>query len=295
MTRFRELEAFILTVERGSQTSAAAALGMSRMAVSRLVSQLEERTGRPLLTRTTRSQLLTEAGERLLREAKNILDSYDRALCDGLDTHRSKIRVGAPISFGLRRLMPILRQFSAMYPEIEIELMLSDRLANLAEEGLDIAVRISNRHDQALSTRFLTHSRTVICAAPSYLNQLGMPKIPIDLTKHNCLRYTSAEHGHDWVLRDADGKAHRVPIKGSLSCNNGDALVAAAVAGTGLVLQPYFLVADELADGRLVQLLSSYKTKQFSVQLVTIPTARPRADIAKLSDFLFEAMRPAKY
>ncbi|MGY4623325.1 LysR family transcriptional regulator [Bradyrhizobium sp. USDA 4486] len=295
MSELRELEAFVLTVERGSQTSAAAALGISRMAINRLIGQLEARVDGPLLIRTTRSQSLTEAGERLLREARNILDDYDGALRGGAGTHQSKIRLGAPISFGLRCLMPILGQFSEMFPEIEIELMLSDRLVNLAEEGLDLAVRVSNRLDPALSTKLLTHSRTVICGAPSYLARAGTPQIPTDLSKHNCLRYTSAEHGHDWVLRDADGKSHRVPIRGTLSCNNGDALVAAAVAGTGLVLQPSFLVADEIADGRLVPVLACYKTRQFFVQSLTIPTARPRKDIAKLSEFLFETMRLEKY
>ncbi|MDH2347540.1 LysR substrate-binding domain-containing protein [Bradyrhizobium sp. SSUT18] len=118
---------------------------------------------------------------------------------------------------------------------------------------------------------------------------------PSHRSPHRACRERARRHRHDWVLRDTDGKSHRVPIRGTLSCNNGDALVTAAVAGTGLVLQPGFLVADEIADGRLVPVLASYKTRQFFVQSLTIPTAYPRKDIAKLSEFLFETMRLVNY
>ena len=294
MSEFQELEAFVSTVEHGSQSAAAVALGISRMAVSRLIRGLEDRAARALLNRTTRSQSLTEAGQRFFREAKKILEGYDRALREGDGTHPTKLRVGAPISFAVRRLMPSVGEFAALNPDIELELMLSDRHANLADEGLDLAVRIGNRTDPALDTKLVTYSRTVICGAPSYLERAGAPQIPADLINHNCLRYSYADHGHDWILRDGEGKAYRVPIRGALSCNNGDALVAAAVAGAGLVLQPYFLVADELVNGRLVRVLGSYKTKQFSVQLVTIPTACPRREVAKLSQFLYDSLRLMK-
>jgi DNA-binding transcriptional LysR family regulator len=294
MDRITELDAFVRTVDLGSQTAAAEALGLTRMAVSRLIQGLERRLGIALLERSTRRQILTAAGTTYLREARRVLAQYQAFVGEEWAPPRDRLRISAPMSFGFRCLVPLLAQFSGAHPTVEHELILNDRLVNLTDEGFDVAIRISNHIEPHLHVRRLTRSRTVICGAPAYLAAHGVPATPDDLRRHACLRYAYAEHGRDWVLRDAAHGVHRVPVAGPLACNNGDALVAAAIAGAGLILQPHFIVQEALTRGDLVPVLTDFSTKTFTIQAVHTATAAASPATA-LVEFLAAACRDADF
>lgn len=295
MDRITELDAFVRTVDLSSQTAAAESMGVSRMAVSRLIQALEARLGVSLMERNTRRQMLTAAGAAYLREARAVLGQYQALVGRQKAPGRERLRISAPTSFGFRCLVPLLAAFSAAHPNIEHELILNDRLVNLIDEGFDVAIRISNHIEPHLNARRLARSRTVICGAPAYLSARGAPAAPEDLKHHACLRYAYAEHGRDWVLRDADQVVHRVPVGGPISCNNGDALVAAAIAGAGLILQPRFIVQEALTRGDLVPVLTRYSTKTFAIQAVQAATALPPSAAMTLTEFLASACRDADF
>jgi DNA-binding transcriptional LysR family regulator len=287
--RFSELEAFVQTVDLGSQAAAAEALGLSRMAVSRLLRELEARIGGRLLYRTTRRQTLTEAGARFLDQARVLLGHYaevTRQTEEPGAVMSGKLRISAPVSFGARHLMPLLPAFLAHHPRVDFDVVLSDRQVHLADEGFDLAIRITGQIGPGLGAKRLAISQTVICAAPSYLAERGMPLAPADLGAHNCLRYVYAPQGHEWPLIAADGTEFRVEPRGNLVCNNGDGLLAAALAGQGIIQQPLFIVADEIKTGRLIRLLGHFRSRRLTISAVYAPAARPQAKILTFVDFL---------
>lgn len=291
MDRLAELEAFVRTVDLGSQAAAADALGLSRMAVSRLVRQIEGRVGTQLLYRTTRRQTLTEAGARFLAEARSLVDRY-RDLTSASsapgDSISGTLRISAPVSFGSRHVMPLLPAFAALYPRVLFDVVLSDRQVYLADEGFDLAIRITAEGGSPVRATRLATSRTIICAAPSYIAAHGLPLVPADLGQHNCLRYAYSAETSTWPLVDAAGVVTKVEPRGNLVCNNGDALLAAAIAGQGIIQQPAFIVAPEIRAGRLMRLLGQYRTRELTISAVYAPAARPQAKILTFIDFLVD-------
>ncbi|EIG59145.1 DNA-binding transcriptional LysR family regulator [Bradyrhizobium sp. JR1.5] len=276
MDRLTELEAFIRTVDLGSQAAAAAALGLSRMAVGRQIQALERRLGVRLLQRTTRRQALTEAGAafyELTREPlRQLHDASDRASESRTSLH-GRLRLSAPVSFGVRYLPSVLSRFSEQHPGVEIDLVLNDRIVDLVEEGFDLTLRIGRLADSSLMSRRLALCRRAICASPAYLARHGIPKHPADLLAHNCLRYTQAGQSQSWAMTAPDGTKEVVTVGGNLAANNGTALMMAALAGEGIILQPLFIVDEALRDGRLVQLLSTYRLGELELHAV-FPAAR---------------------
>ncbi|MCZ8314310.1 LysR family transcriptional regulator [Phreatobacter sp.] len=291
MDRLAEIEAFVCTADLGSQAAAADALGLSRMAVSRLLRQLETRMGVPLLYRTTRRQTLTEAGARFLAEARTLVERYGD-LTSATKTPEGGIsgtlRISAPVSFGSRHVMPLLPAFAALYPRVLFDVVLSDRQVHLTDEGFDLALRITADGGSAVRGTRLATARTIICAAPAYVAARGMPLAPADLSQHNCLRYAYSAETNTWPLVDASGAVTRVEPQGNLVCNNGDALLAAAIAGQGIIQQPAFIVAPEIRAGRLMRLLGQYRTRELTISAVYAPAARPQAKILTFIDFLVD-------
>lgn len=291
MDRLAELEAFVRTTDLGSQAAAADALGLSRMAVSRLIRQLEARIGSQLLYRTTRRQTLTEAGARFLAEARALVERYGDLTSTSAvpgDSISGTLRISAPVSFGWRHVMPLLPAFAALYPRVLFDVVLSDRQVHLTDEGFDLAIRITADGGSAVRGTRLATARTIICAAPAYVAARGMPLVPADLSQHNCLRYAYSAETSTWPLVDASGVVTRVEPGGNLVCNNGDALLAAAIAGQGIIQQPAFIVAPEIRAGRLMRLLGQYRTRELTIAAVYAPAARPQAKILTFIDFLVE-------
>lgn len=270
MGKFQEMRVFAGVVDAGSFVGAAEALGMSKAAVSRHVSDLEQRLGVRLMQRTTRKLSLTQEGEVFLARCRDILASIEESEAE-LSTRAASasglLKVSVPVSFATKHLAPLWSDFLAAHPRLTLDVHLADRVVDLVDEGFDLAVRIARLPDSSLVSRKLAATRLVLCAAPSYLRRRGMPKHPDDLAAHDVIGYSLLSTPGQWLLQGPDGPV-TVKTKPRLWTNNGDTSVAAAVRGAGIDLQPTFLIADELADGRLVQVLPAWQAVELGIYAV---------------------------
>ena len=257
LDRFTGLQVFVRVAALGSLSGAARALGMSQSMATKHMAALEGRLGVRLLHRSTRRITLTEAGQRYLESAERILEELDRsdaaAAAERIEV-TGTLRVSAPVSFTTRILAPVLPAFQALHPALRVELGLNDRVVNLIDEGWDVAIRIGRLREGGLIARRLAPCRVAVAASPAYLAAHGTPRCVADLGAHNCLSYTLASSNAPDEWSFGPGGAVKVPLAGNLRANNGDALVAAAVAGQGIISQPTFILCDDLRAGRLVAL-----------------------------------------
>ena len=249
MDRLRAFEVFVTVVTRGGFARAADALGTSPANVTRYVNDLEAHLGTRLLNRTSRTLSLTEGGETLYGRCKSILD--DVAETEGLVSStsvepRGRLRINAPVSFGIVYLAPLWPRFMQKYPGIELDVGLIDRVVDIVDEGYDLAIRISRAGSASHAARKLATSQNILCASPDYLARFGQPTVPADLVEHRCIGYTYAATGDEWQLIDRGGKTHAVRVDCPMHTNNGDTARAAALAGQGVIWQPTFLIGDDL-------------------------------------------------
>lgn len=275
MDRFTELQAFVRTVERGSQSAAAREIGVTPAMVGRYLHALEARLGARLLNRTTQTQSLTEAGAAFYPRAAAALDALEeaeRAASAARAEPHGLLRVAAPMSFGIRHLAAAVAEFCRLHPGVRVELSLNDRVVDLVDEGYDVAVRIGRLADSSLVARRLSPCRLAVCAAPSYLARRGLPAAPADLRAHDCLLYAYDGDGDTWRFRGEAGEVELSPA-GPLRANNGDALLAAALVGQGVAMLPTFIAGDALRDGRLVRLLPGWGLREIAAHAV-YPSAR---------------------
>lgn len=298
MDTLAAMRMFTKVVEAGSFVRAAERLDVSTTAASRLVADLEAHLGARLLHRTTRRLHPTDAGRAYYDRCAQILDEIDEAEADVRDENARPtgvLRINTAVSFGILHLAPLLPAYRVAYPEVEIDVSLSDRVVELVEEGFDLAIRISSSLPPTLVVRRLAPVRLVVCAAPAYLKKYGTPQVPADLQGHNCLLYTYASDGGEWRFEPgieagasaaAGGDVETVRVGGSLRANNGDLLRTAALAGEGIIRQPSFLVGDDLQSGALVPLLATYPLPSLGVYAV-YPTRRHlSAKVRTFVDFL---------
>ncbi|SMC29834.1 DNA-binding transcriptional regulator, LysR family [Andreprevotia lacus DSM 23236] len=288
MDRLAAMQVFAKVVEAGSFVRAAEQLDISTTAASRLVGELENHLNARLLQRTTRKLSLTEAGRAYYERASQILADLaeTEAMLDSETAQPAGVlRLNAPVAFGVRHLATILPRYQAQYPQVKIELTLSDRTVDLVEEGYDLALRISSQLAGNLVARRLAPIRVVACGAPAYLATHGAPHIPADLSTHNCLIYTYGSIGDEWRF-SRDGVAQSVKVAGSLRANNGDLLVAAACAGAGLIHEPTFLVGADLESGRLQQVLADYQSPELALHAVYPSRRHLSAKVRSFIDFL---------
>ncbi len=278
------METFVAVVERGNFTEAAKHLDISAVMVGKYVRELEERLGARLLERTTRRQSLTDAGRVFYEDAKRALE-HMRIAETSVERLRASpsgtLRISAPITFGACVIAPLAATFRHMHPLVRVELELSNRNVNLIDEGFDLAIRIGELGDADLIAKPLTMYRMVICASPGYLAQYGRPETPQDLSVHHCLSHTVWNGRSGWKLKDGDGL--RLATESVFACNDGNALRMAAIAGAGLLLQPEVLVAQDLANGTLVQVLQAYSPNPRPVHIVYRHDRRP---LPKLTQFV---------
>ena len=262
---------FAAIAEAGSLTLAAERLSLSKSAVSKQLSRLEERLGARLVNRNTRQVSLTEVGTvyfdfcaRILEEA----EAAEAAVANLQDAPRGRLRVNAPMSFGTMHLAEALTGFAKAYPEITVDLELTDALVDLVDSGIDVAVRITSMQDSTLIARQLAPARSMLAASPDYLARHGMPQHPRDLRNHNCMIYTLAPHPGSWTFRAPDGSSIPVQVRGTMRSNNGEVLREAAIAGLGILRDPTFISYRAIRDGRLVPLLSDFELPQFGIHAV---------------------------
>lgn len=269
MDKYQEMRVFAAVVDAGSFVAASDALGISKAAVSRYVADLEQRLGVRLMHRTTRRLSLTPEGEVFLARCREILASIDAAegeLSTRADSASGLLKVNVPVSFGIQHLAPLWSEFLTAHPRVSLDVQLADRVVDLVEEGFDLAVRIARLPDSSLVSRQLASTRLVLCASPDYLVRRGHPSHPSDLAGHDLVGYSLLAMG-DWQFNGPDGPV-TVKVQSRLLSNNGDTCLAATVRGTGIQLQPTFLVADALASGQLVEVLPQYRSLELGVYVV---------------------------
>jgi len=290
LDRIIGMEVFTKVASLGSFSAAARSLGMSQSMATKHVDAIEDRLGARLFQRTTRRLTLTDAGQRYLEACERILGEIEEADAEAtadVAEPRGMLRLNAPLSFGYRQVVPALADFAELYPQLIVDLGLTDRFVDLVEEGWDVAIRLGSLRDSSLIARRLAPARIVLCASPDYLERHGAPKRVAELASHNCLGYTlpSAASSGRWLF-GADGSV-AVPVTGNLRANNGDALRAAALAGQGLIYQPTFLVAEDLRAGRLTCVHLDAAPFQFgNVYAVYAPARHVPAKVRSLIDFL---------
>ncbi|NYT59834.1 LysR family transcriptional regulator [Alcaligenaceae bacterium] len=295
MDRLTGMQVFVRAVEDGSLSAAARRLGMSAAVATKNLDALEAHLGAKLLHRTTRRLSLTESGSEYLDACQRLLPEIEEAEAAAASQHvevKGLLRISMPLSFGARYIAPLIPAFSLRHPALRIELGLNDSVVDLLDGGWDMAIRIGRLNDSPLRARKLGDCPELVCAAPSYLDRRGIPRRVADLTQHNCLGYTlsSWAGGREWAF-GVDGQV-RVPINGDLAANSGEALLAAAIAGQGLLYQPLFIVGDALESGTLTVLELDQPTHALGgIHAVYPPETRPPAKVRAMLDYLVEAFK----
>ncbi len=290
MDKLRGMETFVAVVECGSFTGAAARLEMSAVMVGKYIALLEGQLGTRLLERNTRRQSLTDAGRVYFDEARRVLEQVanaERSVERLRLAPAGTLRVSAPVSFGASIIAPLTASFLQAWPEVRVELDLTNRMVDLVDEGIDLAIRIGDIQRTDLVAKYLAPYRMAICAAPDYLARHGTPQTPADLAGHQCLSHTVWTARNEWRL---PGAAEEVRWKRDavLRCNDGYALRMAAVAGAGLLLLPEVLLAEDLANGRLVRILQNYTPEPRPIHLLWRQDLRPLPKLTRFVEHLLK-------
>lgn len=270
--RLTSMAVFVKATDLGSLTAAATVLGMSSQMAGKHVRALEDRLGTPLMHRSTRRQSLTDAGQLYYERCRRVLAEVEAAegvVEDISAMPRGRLRISAPVGFGATRLAPVLTDFMARHPAIEIELALTDRYVDPVHEGYDAVVRLGPIAETSLAARELVSHEQVVCASPAYLAAHGTPTTPEDLAKHACLGFVNASGlpYAVWSFRK-NGADHTVRIQSRFQVNDGRVLAAAATAGHGIVLQPEAVLRDYIGKGALVPVLVNYRAPSRSMFLM---------------------------
>jgi DNA-binding transcriptional LysR family regulator len=284
------MRAFAKVVQLGSLAAAARELRLSRSAVSKHLIDLEQDLGAQLLVRTTRSASPTENGQAYYERCTAILadlEEADLAVTRLQAEPRGILRVNAPMSFGTLHLGRAIADFMELYTELHIQLILSDQQIDPVQEGFDVTLRIADLPSSSLIARKIAPARRVICAAPSYLEQHGMPHHPNELRDHACLTYGHLATGNQWKLTGTDGE-HWIQIPWTLCTNNAEVLRDAAVRGRGIALLPTFIVGADLQQGSLRTILTEYRTPEISVYAIYPQTRHLSVKVRLFIDFLVQ-------
>lgn len=294
MDRLSAMAVFVKAVDLGSFSAAGDALEMSSQLVGKQVRGLEQHLGVRLLNRTTRRQSLTEIGRVFYERARNILADVEAAEALAAETRatpRGKLRINAPVTFGVHALAPNLGDYLGRYPEVSVDLVLSNRYVDVVEEGYDVVFRVGALSDSSLIARRLRPYRLVLCAAPAYLARQPAPATPMDLTRHVCLGFSFGALRTHWDLDGPDGRV-TVPIDGRIMMDDGEALLSAALSGLGVMLQSAEMVEPLIATGQLVRLLPEYEAPARQFHLLYAPDRRPTPKLRSFVDWIVERFGP---
>lgn len=279
---------FVRVAELGSFAAVAQQLGVARSVVTRQIAGLEAHLGVKLMARSTRRLTLTSAGTAYLEKCRVILNLVEAAETDVAEERaapRGNIRMGLPLSFGLKRLAPMLLDFSQRYPEVGLDMDYTDRRVKLIEEGIDLSIRITRKLDGGDVARRIGSSRMQVVAAPDYLARHGRPRHPADLIHHECLGYTAGGQTQGWQFI-VGGQVQTFPVRSRLQANNGDVLTEAAAQGLGITMQPDFIIDDYLAAGRLEAILGDFPIAELGIYAILPSNRHVPHRVRVLMDFL---------
>jgi len=282
---------FAKVVEEGSFTAAAERLGESKSAVSKQIGRLEDSLGTRLLNRTTRRMSLTEAGVIFYERVRRVVEEVEEArvaVSQLQATPRGTLRVSAPVSFGIPHVAPVLPDFMRRYPELHVDISLTDHQVDLVDEGIDVAIRIGTLTDTSLIARRIREYDRVVAASPDYWRKHGMPKHPSDLSDHNCLTYAYFASGRTWHLNAPEGGEIAVRVGGSLNANNGEILLRAAEDGVGVIQSPSFICDQAIAEGRLIPALQEFGFEPVGLHAVFPHARNLSTKVRVFVDFLVE-------
>jgi DNA-binding transcriptional LysR family regulator len=283
---------YVAVVDGGSFAAAADKLEISRAMVSKQIQKLEEHLGTRLMNRTTRRLSLTETGREFYERSTQIMGDVEEAeQIAGQMTRMPQgvLRVTIPLSYGQHRLGTVIGDYTQAFPQVQLDISLSDRKVDLVDEGFDLAIRIGAMPQSDLIARKLGAVRSIACAAPAYLARHGAPQTPADLAGHACLSYTLTGTGADWRLEGPDGLVS-VPISGPIRADNGDIIRLAALGGAGIAFQPYFIVGADIEAGRLVRVLPEWQSPELGVYAVYPSRKHLSAKVRTFVDFLVAAL-----
>jgi DNA-binding transcriptional LysR family regulator len=286
---FEALAIFAKVVELRSFAAAAGELVLSKATVSKAVTRLEQRLGARLFNRTSRRLALTDAGQRLSERAAQLLADGEAAENEALSqsvTPRGLVRLAVPMTFGVKVVAPLLPEFLKQYPDVSIDLHLSDAMVDLVGEGFDAGLRIASLPDSSLIARRLCAMPRHTVAAPAYLKRYGRPTHPMHLAQHRCFGYTYLSTANAWHYTNAAGEQASVRPGGPLRVNNGEALMPALIAGLGIAELPDFIAGDAIASGELEVILKGWKQAEAAVHLVMPPGGPRPARVEVLAEFL---------
>ena len=290
--RLPDLEAwamFAAVVEHRSFADAAKALSVSKATVSKAVTRLEQHLDTSLFNRTSRRLALTESGKRLATHAARILEegqAAEEAARQDTAELSGTIRLGAPMTFGLLRIAPLVAEFAKLHPAVDVDLHLSDARIDMVEMGLDATLRIADMPDSSLRARRLGDVKLHVIASPSYLAERGRPTHPSDLGTHDCLCYSNAPTPDVWRFAGPGQQNVVIQVRSRITVNSGDAMLPALRAGIGIARLPDFIVGDGLASGELEEVLVDWRPPPLGLHLVTPPSRLRPARVEALLDFI---------
>ena len=293
MDRLQAMRVFVTVVDRGSLSAAVATLGMSLPTVSRTLAALERELGARLIARTTHGLTQTDAGRLYYRQCSAILERVREAEA-AVQSHSrvptGELRVTAPVTFGRYHVSPSVAEFLERFPRLSFYLLLSDHCESLAEQRLDLAIRIAEVRDQGVAARRLGYVQRVVVGSREYFAKHPPPKHPADLSQHNCLHFTHYLRADEWTFHES-GRRITVRVSGRMRTNNQEALVDAVVAGAGVAVLPAWLVRDDLESGTLQRVLTEYEAARTPVYAVFPTRGPPPNKVRVFVEFLGERYR----
>jgi DNA-binding transcriptional LysR family regulator len=261
----------VAVVETSSFTAASERLGISKALVSKYVGEVESKLGIRLFNRTTRQLALTDAGRRYYQQSVTLLEQYS-TLVDTVTGEQSKprglLRISAPVTFGEMKLSPLLPKFLALYPDLQVELVLTNSAMDMLEEGIDVRLRIGGVDDSTMIARHLKTFPLVLCASPKYVAKHGLPSAPQQISEHQCVIDSNFRIGKHWPFISPDGQSVTVDVQSAISVNSPQAVREIAIAGGGIAMTPEFIVEDAINDGKLTAILPEYTTLEFGLYAI---------------------------
>lgn len=293
MDRFEAMSTFVAVVETGGFSAASRRLRMPLATVSRKVSELEDQLRVQLLTRTTRSVSLTEIGKQYFETSRRLLEELSEAerLASGeYRAPRGELIIAAPVSLGRTYLAPIVSEFLTAYPDVDVNLRLSDRVSSLSDDGIDIALRVGELPDSSLIAIKLGVIRQIVCASPDYLLSHGTPTKPEDLSQHSCVTFTSLEAAHEWTF-DAARKTSRIPVRSRLSASSAEAAADAAASGLGITRLHCFHAAPMIRAKQLKLVLRDFEPEPVPVNMVYPNSRLMPQKLQAFRDFVVPRMK----